>query len=462
VSLPWLRPSPSPSPWGRESGSLWCGVCPRRRATWCDSCFAAEVAGASRATHAGQRCARLAAAATATLTPVVRCLYSAHMRWWDRTCDGGGANIGVQVALQWAPLGEIVWRRVLEGQLLSNHAPVRSGLVRKAVRLLPCASPPLLDGHTKRFTHSVGAGGCSPSTHACRVQLRVMRPLSQRLAAVVSGCVVLAQELCRNLMCVAQPWSGAPNFLPQTHTSFEILAPSTAKKALAEAGQAADAEPGSGAPQPPHTKAEQLAVAEQYIGTLLEQDRCGQALGASGAATEPGHGQAGAGRAGLGGGAAVRGWILKPSESSNGNQIHCFGCGDGVGGDGHLTGATRAALSSLIENDRPWLVQRYIERPLLLRGCKTHCRAYVLVVGCMHEDTSVYLHREASCTACPLHCPNSPRLTDKHAPHRARFCGSGADLRVGGAMDDGRAGGPGVRFRPSDQPLRAAGVTLIS
>eukprot|EP01047_Picozoa_sp_COSAG01_P002101 COSAG01_NODE_53_length_31352_cov_23.122452_23_plen_208_part_00 len=167
LRLPWLRPSPNPSPWGREGGSLWCGVCPRRRATWCGSCFAAEVAGTLRATHAGQRCARLAAAATATLTPVVRCLYSAHMGWWDRVCDGGGANIGVQVALQWAPLGEIVWRRVLEGQLLSNHAPVRSGLVRKAVRLLPCAPPPLLDGHTKRSTQALGrAAAPHPPMHA--------------------------------------------------------------------------------------------------------------------------------------------------------------------------------------------------------------------------------------------------------------------------------------------------------
>ena len=183
------------------------------------------------------------------------------------------------------------------GELVSNHAPIRSGLVRKA-------------------------------------------------------------ELCRNLL-LAEP-GHVPLFLPETHTSFKILCTDR----LATEATA--------------TAAQRLATAEEYINKLLHADQSQQQHKAGESVP------------------SSRGWILKPSESSNGNQIHPFNSitGSTGGATMRLTAPTKAALASLVESGRPWLVQRYIERPLLLRGCKTHCRAYVLVVGRMHEDSSVYLHRE--------------------------------------------------------------------
>ena len=80
-----------------------------------------------------------------------------------------------------------------------------------------------------------------------------------------------------------------------------------------------------------------------------------------------------------------RAWILKPSESSNGNQIHPFSS---------LTNGTREAVASLLATGRPWVCQRYIERPLLLRGYKTHCRVYVLLVGQNDPARSVYMYKE--------------------------------------------------------------------
>lgn len=168
------------------------------------------------------------------------------------------------VVLQWAPLAEIMWDRVLKGEIMANHAVARSGLVRKA-------------------------------------------------------------DLARNLE--------GTRFLPETHTSFSILH--------------------AVCPQ------DRFAVALAFLEGLLAADaQSEQSVG--------------------------RAWVLKPSESSNGNKVHPF-CSP-------LSLTAKNVLRQLLETDRPWLVQRYVDRPLLLHGRKTHCRAYILVVG-PNSPSSVYIHK---------------------------------------------------------------------
>ena len=66
-------------------------------------------------------------------------------------------------------------------------------------------------------------------------------------------------------------------------------------------------------------------------------------------------------------------WVLKASESSNGAAVLPFDSRGDVPMD---------AIRELVGKARPWLLQRYVERPLLARGRrKTHCRGYVLVLG---------------------------------------------------------------------------------
>lgn len=173
------------------------------------------------------------------------------------------------VALQWASPPDIHWDSVLDGRSVANHAPARSGLVRKA-------------------------------------------------------------ELARNL----QRAGLGPSPLPVSHTSFDILGE--------EAGG---------------TEA-RAARAEAFLAQLLAADA---------AADER------------------RGWVLKASESSNGAAVRCFSAADGVPLD---------ALRELLAAGRPWLVQRYVERPLLVRGCKTHCRGYVLVLGAPGPARSVFVHKD--------------------------------------------------------------------
>jgi hypothetical protein len=83
------------------------------------------------------------------------------------------------------------------------------------------------------------------------------------------------------------------------------------------------------------------------------------------------------GREGEGG----RAWVLKASESSNGARVHPF----------RTAADAREPLADLCAQGRPWLVQRYVDRPLLVGGCKTHCRAYVLVLGRGDPGTDVYV-----------------------------------------------------------------------
>lgn len=183
------------------------------------------------------------------------------------------------VALQWASPPDIFWDSVLSGCSVANHAPARSGLVRKA-------------------------------------------------------------ELARNL----QHTDGCPSPLPLTYTSFEILGGVPVDDAAA-----------------------QLQRARDFVGRLLH----------------------------VAGGA----WVLKASESSNGAAVLPF--------DSAAAGVPIAALAELVDRARPWLLQRYVERPLLAReGRKTHCRGYVLVLGSPSvsgarsggQDSaaacSVFLHRE--------------------------------------------------------------------
>ena len=68
-----------------------------------------------------------------------------------------------------------------------------------------------------------------------------------------------------------------------------------------------------------------------------------------------------------------------------------------------MADGTLEAIQALVATGRPWVCQRYIERPLLLRGYKTHVRVYVLLVGQNEPSRSVYLYR-------PIHTRSpSPR-----------------------------------------------------
>jgi hypothetical protein len=74
-------------------------------------------------------------------------------------------------------------------------------------------------------------------------------------------------------------------------------------------------------------------------------------------------------------------WLLKAGDSSNATDMHLF------------DKQKASKMSTLVRETlrSSWLVQSYIERPLLIRGCKFHIRATVLAVGRL----KVYLHRHA-------------------------------------------------------------------
>ena len=72
-----------------------------------------------------------------------------------------------------------------------------------------------------------------------------------------------------------------------------------------------------------------------------------------------------------------------------------------------MADGTLEAIQALCATGRPWVCQRYIERPLLLRGYKTHVRVYVLLVGQNEPSRSVYLYRPIH-TRSSAHGPPSP------------------------------------------------------
>jgi len=72
-------------------------------------------------------------------------------------------------------------------------------------------------------------------------------------------------------------------------------------------------------------------------------------------------------------------WILKPGDSSNATDISVFDAA-----------AVERVCSAVLASQRAsWVLQRYIERPLLARGRKFHLRATVLATGRLQ----VFLHR---------------------------------------------------------------------
>jgi len=72
-------------------------------------------------------------------------------------------------------------------------------------------------------------------------------------------------------------------------------------------------------------------------------------------------------------------WILKPSYTNKGSDIFVIEKWNDV----------IDALVS-VEDIREWVLQKYIERPLLIQGHKFHIRTYVLCVGCLQ----VYVFEE--------------------------------------------------------------------
>ena len=65
-------------------------------------------------------------------------------------------------------------------------------------------------------------------------------------------------------------------------------------------------------------------------------------------------------------------WILKPSLANKGAEVTVV-----------LSIADVAAVVRSWSDVREWVLQMYIQRPLLVARRKFHLRAYVLLVGCV-------------------------------------------------------------------------------
>ncbi|KAK9826378.1 hypothetical protein WJX81_005431 [Elliptochloris bilobata] len=102
-------------------------------------------------------------------------------------------------------------------------------------------------------------------------------------------------------------------------------------------------------------------------------------------------------------GAAV--WIAKPSITNQATGICIF----------DRVGDLRAALEAS-EDLREWVLQRYIDRPLLVGGRKFHIRAYVLCIGSL----AVYVYSDALALFAAKPYAGAP-LTDL-AAHLTNTC----------------------------------------
>lgn len=80
-------------------------------------------------------------------------------------------------------------------------------------------------------------------------------------------------------------------------------------------------------------------------------------------------------------------WVLKASEADRGDGVFFL---DGARPRPEVEALVAAALGSSPQQQL-WVIQRYVQRPLLLRGRKFHLRVMVLAVG----DLAVYVHRNA-------------------------------------------------------------------
>lgn len=88
-------------------------------------------------------------------------------------------------------------------------------------------------------------------------------------------------------------------------------------------------------------------------------------------------------------------WILKPADSSNATDITVFKDLDVA--QGKVAAIVKPRMVSKggekVEGVRNYVVQKYIERPLLVQGRKFHIRAWALAQG----SVNVYLHENALC-----------------------------------------------------------------
>ena len=84
-------------------------------------------------------------------------------------------------------------------------------------------------------------------------------------------------------------------------------------------------------------------------------------------------------------------WIMKPSLTNQGAGISVIDSCAGL----------RAALEAAPDL-REWVVQRYIERPLLAQGRKFHIRAYALCVGEVGAKIEIVLGPAAKFRSGPV------------------------------------------------------------
>lgn len=107
-------------------------------------------------------------------------------------------------------------------------------------------------------------------------------------------------------------------------------------------------------------------------------------------------------------------WVLKGSTVNNAQQVHMFdslqtaeaavarAAAASVADDQPHRPAASQGTNRPVTSCRPvtsWVLQQYIERPLLVRGRKFHIRVNVLAVGCL----AVYVHQDMV-----FHCATEP------------------------------------------------------